>query len=153
MIYIESGKQHLYQWDNNQRLVIDNADITEVHFENAETANAYVCGVYFDDNKYVADIPNILLQSKWNIKAFGYSGESVCEAITIDVKGRDKPDDYTYTETEVKRYDTLEALIRDNYYDKATIDAKIPENMDMTNYYTKAEVDALIPPYAEEVSY
>jgi hypothetical protein len=74
-----------------------------VHFSNAITPNALVVEVV----EGTANIPNILLQNDFDIKAFGYCGQSVRESYIINVIGRTKPDDYIYTETELKTWETL----------------------------------------------
>ena len=108
---IEGGRLSFYQWDINQRLLIDNEEIEEVHFSNAYSANALVCEVYVENGSRLVNVPNILLQADLTIKAYGCCNECVREEESYLVMPREKPEDYVYTETEVKRYEDLEARI------------------------------------------
>ena len=111
MLKIEDGRLSFYQWDLNQRLVIDNPSIIEVHYTNALTSPALVCEVYEEDGIRYANVPNILLQTDWTIKAYGCCDDYVIEAETFIVNTREKPADYVYTETEIKTFSALEKRI------------------------------------------
>lgn len=111
MLKIEDGRLSFYQWDLNQRLVIDNPSIIEVHYTNALTSPALVCEVYEENDIRYADVPNILLQTDWTIKAYGCCDDHVIEAETFIVNTREKPADYVYTETEIKTFTDLEKRI------------------------------------------
>ena len=137
MFRIENGRKAFYQWDINQRLIVDNAECVEVHFSNALSSTAYVLEVYEENNNRLVNVPNVLLQGGFDLKVYGYCGECVRETATFDVISREKPNDYVYTETEVKRYEDLEKRIS-NLEQGGGVD------VDMTNYYTKAETDAAI---------
>lgn len=106
-MYLYNDKKQLHQWDLNQKVIVVNELIKEVHFTNASLGKALVVEVV----DRTANIPNILLQEAWDIKAYGYCGECVRESLVINVIPRAKPEDYVYTETEIKRYETLEAEI------------------------------------------
>lgn len=108
---IENGREHFYQWDVNQRLIIENEIIHEIHFSIATLQKALVVEVYEENGKRFADVPNILLQGYWDIKAYGYCGECVRQEKIFEVEARNKPEDYVYTETEIKRYEDLESRI------------------------------------------
>lgn len=118
-MYIYGNKKHLYQWDLNQEVVVEDSAVKYVHFSDATTGNALVTEVV--DGK--ANVPNILLQNAFDIKAYGFCGECVREEIVINVKSRVKPDDYIYTETEIKRYDDFEKDISD-LQDKISVSDK-----------------------------
>ena len=137
MLKIEDGRLSFYQWDLNQRLVIDNPSIIEVHYTNALTSPALVCEVYEENGIRYANVPNILLQTDWTIKAYGCCDDYVIEAETFIVNTREKPADYVYTETEIKRYDDLEKRI-DNLEQGGS------GEVDLTNYYTKKETDTAL---------
>lgn len=111
MLKIEDGRLSFYQWDLNQRLVIDNPSIIEVHYTNAFTSPALVCEVYEEDGIRYANVPNILLQTDWTIKAYGCCNDYVIEAETFIINTREKPADYVYTETEIKTFSALEKRI------------------------------------------
>lgn len=101
----------LYQWDLDRQIEVTDDSVSEVHFAHPGDENALVVEVDEIDGVRVASIPNILLQSSAPIKAWLTDGErTICGQI-LTVIGRAKPDDYVYTETEVKRYETLEKRI------------------------------------------
>ena len=141
MLKIEDGRLSFYQWDLNQRLVIDNPSIIEVHYTNALTSPALVCEVYEENAIRYANVPNILLQTDWTIKAYGCCDDYVIEAETFIVNTREKPADYVYTETEIKTFTDLEKRIE--YIDEKVSGIVIPET-DLTNYYTKEETNNAI---------
>lgn len=103
MIKIYDGKTQFYQWDINQKLTVDNPDIKELHFTNAAIGKALVVEVI----NGTANVPNILLQYDFDIKAYGFCGECVRDSAVFNVIGRAKPEDYVYTETEIKTWDSL----------------------------------------------
>lgn len=111
MFYIEDGREHFYQWDTDRRIVVEDPTIKEVHFCNRTGDCSLVCEVYFHDNDfggvYVANVPNILLQTDWKIRVYAYDGKHTRYDASYEVKSRTKPADYVYTETEVLNYNTL----------------------------------------------
>lgn len=111
MLIIEGGRSCLYQWDVDQRLEVVNSDVLEVHFSNAVIGAALVCEVYEEDGRRFANIPNVLLQQAWAIQAHGCCELRVRDVQVIRVVRREKPADYVYTETEVKRYEDLDKRI------------------------------------------
>ena len=112
MFKILDGREYFYQWDLNQKLIVEDDSINEVHFSNRTDGCSLVVEV---DELRQASVPNILLQDYWNIRvyAYCYSGESKYTKVEekFEVKKRSKPEDYIYTETEIKRYDDLEKRI------------------------------------------
>lgn len=111
MFILEDGREHLYQWDIDRRLQVEDATITEVHFCNKTDDCSLVVKTYTDDTydgKVYADIPNILLQETWDIRVYAYCGGKYTKVEDrFKVKARTKPSDYVYTETEVVNYETL----------------------------------------------
>ena len=152
-------RETLYQWDTNQRLLVENPLITEVHFSSVATISALVCEVYEDQGQRVVNIPNQMLQHSWLIRVYGCCGECVREENSFQVIARDKPNDYAYTETEVKNYDALEERIKyleengivvdltgyatEDYVNAAIGAIDFPET-DLSDYYTKAETNSAI---------
>jgi hypothetical protein len=106
-MYINENKDFLYQWEINQKIVVENELVKEVHFSNATISNALVVEV----KDGLADVPNVLLQQPFDIKAYGYCGESVRECFVINVVGRAKPSDYVYTETEILSLEAIDAKV------------------------------------------
>lgn len=115
MFTILDGRKHFFQWDLNRKIIVADETVTEVHFCNRTDDCALVCKVYLDAQQAVrvADVPNILLQDNWRISVYAYDGEATKHSALFDVKPRSKPDDYVYTETEVKRWEDLAQKIED----------------------------------------
>jgi len=103
MINVINGQ--LWQWDTGRQVEIklsDNITLKEVHFSNNTTPNALVV----KPKENIVDIPNILLQSHANLTVYAMitneAGEQTKESAVLGVNKRPKPDDYVYTETEIK---------------------------------------------------
>ena len=111
MYKIEDGREHFVQWDTYRRLIIDDADINEVHFCNRSSNCSLVCEVYEESGKRYANVPNLILQEALPIKVYGSCGEYTKEIGTYNVLSRTKPADYIYTETEVRRWEDNENRI------------------------------------------
>lgn len=98
---------HLTQWDYNQKLIVDinGFDFSDipapiVHFCNINSNDALSVQSIIQENKIVADIPNILLKEPYQITAYLYlmdnnSGKTIY-TIEIPVRKRPKPSDYEY---------------------------------------------------------
>lgn len=111
MFKIYDGRNEFYQWDVDQKLIVFNPEIKEVHFCNQTSDTALVCEVYNDGGLRVVDVPNILLQSTWPVKAYAHCDCATKNAHTFNVVARSKPADYVYTETEVMSYAQLEKRV------------------------------------------
>lgn len=103
------GRKLLYQWDLNRKLHVNDKSIKEVHFCNRTGE----CSLVVEVVDEMANIPNILLQSSFDIRVFGYDGEATLHEEVFKVKTRTKPAGYVYTETEVLRYEELNRRIND----------------------------------------
>ena len=110
----------LYQWEKGRQLQIFpllNNTVSYVHFSNPGDREALVVKTKEENGVFVADIPNILLQSGANVivYAVNISGESVETLVdcTFPVRKRAKPADYVYTETEVLNYAYLDKRLKD----------------------------------------
>jgi hypothetical protein len=163
MFVLEDGRKSLFQWDLDRRLIVEDPTVTEVHFCNRTDECSLVVETYLADKLY-ADIPNVLLQNRWDIRAFAYCGTGYTKVEEVfEVKPRSKPSDYVYTETEVKRYEDLEKHLderldeiakegikpdlegyaTEEYVDNAIEAIEIPE-VDLTGYATEGYVDEAI---------
>lgn len=115
MFEICNKRKQFWQWDTGQRLIVKADVCSEVHFCNGTSDCSMVCEVYEEDGLRLVDVPNILLQMPKAIKAFVYicdKDDHHTERSTVfTVFPRSKPDDYVYTETEVKSYAKLESRI------------------------------------------
>lgn len=111
MFKIYDGREQFYQWDLNRKLIIDDSSINQVHFCNKTDDCSLVCDVYEQEGKRLVDVPNILLQDTWRINVYGYDKEYTKHCAKFDIVARSKPEDYVYTETEVKTWNELEERI------------------------------------------
>ena len=112
MFAIANGRKALWQWDLNQQLTVAGS-CTEVHYLDKGSPSTLTVNV--KDGK--ADIPNILLQRPGRLVVYAYIVDAqdhhtkICEAFGI--LARPKPDDYVYTETDVKTWSDLQLQIGD----------------------------------------
>lgn len=114
MFKIDDGREHFFQWDLNRRLLIEDDSITNIHFCNKTDDCALNVEVYKDGGKRYANVPNILLQDAWSIRAYAYCGECYTKQKAVyKVEARSKPANYVYTETEVKTWERLAADIEE----------------------------------------
>ena len=118
MFKIYKGGDTFFQWDIGQRLVVEDADMDKVHFCNKTKDCSLVCDVYEDAESglRLVNVPNILLQDTFTIRAFGclVEGENIYFAKNVQVFkviARTKPEDYVYTEEELKNWSTMEEKI------------------------------------------
>lgn len=107
MFKIEDGRECFYQWDSEQRLIISDSSITEVHFCNKTDECSLVCEVYAEDGKRLVNVPNILLQENWRINVYAFRPCATKASAIFKVIPRSKPEDYLYTETEVVAVKTV----------------------------------------------
>ena len=72
MFEILNGREHFFQWDLEQKIIVNDATINEVHFSNKTDESSLVCVVEEYEGKRVANVPNILLQTDWAIHVYAY---------------------------------------------------------------------------------
>lgn len=113
MFKIYDRRTSFYQWDLNQKLVVDSNTINQVHFCNRTDDCSLVCEVYDLEGLRVVDVPNVLLQTASRIYVYGYCENYTKHEDSFVVVGRTKPTDYVYTETEVKSYEALEKRLEE----------------------------------------
>jgi hypothetical protein len=105
MFEIENNRFSFWQWDLNQRIVVEGDGFNEVHFCHETDDVALASRVYEDGGRKVANVPNILLQSAETIRAYAYVKTDNEKYTKLEawftVTARPKPADYIYTETEV----------------------------------------------------
>ena len=112
MLEILNGREHFFQWDTNQKLIIEDNEIVVVQYDNG-TGDALVCPVYEYEGQRVADVPNIMLQMPIVIKAYAACEDCVRYARAYKVEQRSRPDDYIYTETETLKYTKLLSMLEE----------------------------------------
>lgn len=111
MFKIYGDRAELWQWDLNQKLIVENDTINEVHFCDGIGNCSLVCEVYELDGLRIANIPNVILQDNCDMNIFAFikaeDGSYTKHREVIKVNRRSKPADYVYTETEVKTWEKL----------------------------------------------
>lgn len=114
MFKIYDGRKSFYQWDLNQKVIVE-TECSQVHFCNRTGDCSLVVDTYELNGKTVANVPNLLLQSAKNITIFAYlcDGEEQYTLLSevFSVTQRTRPDDYAYTETEIRTWNALEERI------------------------------------------
>ena len=111
MFKIYDGRETFYQWDINQKLIVADDSITEVHFSNRTNSYSLVCDIYNEGDLRVVSVPNVLLQTNWPIKVYAYLKDHTEVSETFKVIEKDKPEDYVYTPDEVKIWEELNGRI------------------------------------------
>ena len=130
MFKILDGRSHFWQWDLDQKLVVEGLPVgTAVQFYNGFLKDkGYATLVRQDPGKRVCDVPNILLQRDSDIKVYAYveddKGSRTVFRKTFTVKKREKPAAYSYTETATTDYpkiinEALAAAKRSGMFDGA----------------------------------
>lgn len=162
MFTLTDGRDYLYQWDINRSVRVSDPSVTEVHFCNRTGDCSLVTKVYANptDSELYADIPNILLQSPFDIRVFAYCDGYTKVEETFKVKARTKPDDYVYTETEILQYsnivarmDSLEDSLSENL--EETVNNYLDEHpvqVDLTGYAKETYVDNAIQEYDQTIT-
>lgn len=125
MFRIYDGRKAFYQWDTECKLIVDSEDITEVHYCNGSSDCALVCEVYEDGGLKVVDVPNIILQDYLRVRVYAYDGKQTRFDDCFDVIKRNKPADYVYTETEVKRWEKYVEDVEELKEDVAVLEDKV----------------------------
>jgi hypothetical protein len=111
MFKIYDGRSHFYQWDTNQKLIVEDSSITEVHFCNRTDECSLVREVYKEGGINLVNVPDILFTKCFRVYVYGYDGNCTKQSRGFEVFGRSKPADYVYTETEVKCWEDHEERI------------------------------------------
>lgn len=107
MFKIYDGRETFYQWDINQKLIVADDSITEVHFSNRSDNLSLVRDIYNEGDLRVVFVPNVLLQTNWPIKVYAYRKDHTEVSQTFKVIAKAKPQDYVYTPDEVKTWEEL----------------------------------------------
>ena len=125
---IYDGRDSFYQWDIDRKLIVDDAEITQVHFCNRTDEDSLVCETYEENGLTLVNVPNILLQQDWRINAYAYDKNYTKFSDQFNVVRRAKPENYVYTETEILNYNSL-------------LDRVEKVEVDLTGYATEKYVD------------
>lgn len=110
---LTDGRGELYQWDTGRTLTVDDATVTQVHFQN----RAYGRTINVDVNNGAAVIPDELLQKPGELRVYAFSGTAESGFTKVErvfnVVRRNKPNDYMFTPTEQKSLEGLQKQIGD----------------------------------------
>lgn len=161
MFKLQDGRTHLWQWDLDRYVIVEDNTIPEVHFDNRTSD----CALVVEVKDGLAAIPNILLQDARPIRVYAYIDDKYTlleEQFTV--KSRTKPSDYVYTETEIKSYEYLERKLTeieekgfseetvakavDNHFEQHPIEFELKDD---SNGNVTLQLNLI--PDAEEVSY
>ena len=147
MFRIYDGRDEFYQWDVDRKLIVEDASVNQVHFCNRSSDCSLVCEVRTEDGLRVVDVPNIILQSDWKVRAYAYDVNYTKHENVFKIIASTKPEDYVYTETEVLNYNTL--LERINDIDEnigQVVEDYLAENpieVDLSGYATKEDLETI----------
>lgn len=132
MFSIYDGRTQFYQWDKNQKLIVNDGSIIQVHFANCLCANARVCETYTDGAITLVDVPNELITQDYDIKVWGYDGNATKHCAVFEVAKRTKPADYIHTDEELKTWEELESRVEE-------LENNQPADIDLDNYVKKTD--------------
>ena len=112
-ITLTDGRGELYQWDTGRTLTVDDATVTQVHFQN----RAYGRTIDVDVKDGAAIIPDELLQKAGDLRVYAFAGTAASGYTKVErvynIVRRNKPNDYMYTPTEQKSLEGLQNQIGD----------------------------------------
>lgn len=116
-IEIDDGSDAMWRWDKGRRVILhDVTEGTEVHFANDKSRmNAFVQKAYEDSGRVYADVPNVILQTAGTMYVYiymddGSTGQTKYKK-RINIYDREKPDDYIYTEEEIRLLDVISSRV------------------------------------------
>ena len=118
MFKIYDGRTSFWQWDTNQKLIVLDDRVTEVHFSNRNMEHSITKDVYELDGKRVCNVPDIILQLPRNLVAYAYADGKTLKSVKFAVIKRPIPDDYVAEKEEdiddiSRRLEVLESALKD----------------------------------------
>lgn len=132
---VENGR--LYQWDIGRTIKvspISGEAIDEVHFAYGTDEDALRRELH--DGK--AEIPNVLLQRHGQMRVWAVvndeDGRQTIQNAYLNVRERNKPEDYIYTDEEVRRYEELEARLDEETGKYNEVDERLDRLENDENY-------------------
>ena len=130
---VEGDCAQLYQWDLGRRLILTGfGPDTQAHFGQGDAA--LVIAAYDDGGVLYADIPNICLQRAGMLYVYIYSPANTRTrtAAAFSVWARPKPEDYVFTEDDIRRWDDVITAVQDEYI-RMTSEDLLPALQEMYN--------------------
>ena len=128
MFKIYDGRTNFWQWDTNQKLIVLDNSIAEVHFSNRDMSHSITKYVYEKDGMRLCNVPDIILQLPRNLVAYAYANGATVKSVKFAVMKRAIPDGYVAGQTDDiekklsqidTRLDALDESKADNiYYDE-----------------------------------
>ena len=104
---LSNGLDHVYQWDGDITATItEPEDVKEVHFRWGSRA------VSLAVTDQTVKIPVELMQLPQDIVCWAYTPDHTMDMAKIPLYQRAKPDDYAYTPTEIKTWESLDERIK-----------------------------------------
>ena len=103
------AKKSLFQWDLNQRFIVNDPLIIQAHYYVSAKEAPLSCEVFEENGLFLVEIPNILLQKAGNYRVYAYHQDSTIDVMQFEVKPRPKPANYIYEETELVTINSLVA--------------------------------------------
>lgn len=97
---IYDGRTNFWQWDTNQKLIVLDETITEVHFSNRDMNHSITRQVYEKDGVRMCNIPDIILQLPRNLVAYAYADCTTVKSVKFAVIKRPIPDGYVMDQSE-----------------------------------------------------
>lgn len=111
MLTLTDGRDKLYQWDTDVFATVDDESINEVHFSHLWYGENYNVEV----KNGTVRVPDEVLQNGADIYVWAYiateNGGVTKRDCTLNVTKRPKPNDYVYTATERKNFESLQKQI------------------------------------------
>lgn len=149
-ITINDGRKEFYQWDVNQKLLLENmpAD-SKIHFARSGDDEAVVVEIQRVNNTYTANVPNFVLQTEGIFYAYVYEKNNEREDTvykkSFRVNGREKPTSYIYKETELFTFEQIKKELLDKINN---IDEIIKTKSD-DEFLEQMSEDGMIEPIAD----
>ena len=110
---LTDGRGELYQWDTGRTLTVDDATVTQVHYQN----RAYGRTIDVDVKDGSAIIPDEILQKPGDLRVYAFSGTAESGFTKVErvfnIVRRNKPNDYMFAPTEQKSLEGLQKQIGD----------------------------------------
>ena len=141
--------EHLYQWDNGQKLSISGVGTTaDIHFANKKSEKALVVTPTITSGAMVAFIPNSLLAEPYPIIAYVYvpsdDGARTLKTVTIAVEARKQPSDFVLDEDEgITTLESISQLVNEMIQSATNQINTAVSNMqtDYTNFKNTIQVE------------
>ena len=107
MFKIYDGREYFFQWDLDRKLVVEDKTINKVYFCNRLGNCSIMRCVYEVEGIRLVDVPNLILQDSFRMYVYGYDTNYTKHSDTFEIKARTKPEDYFYTDEEIKLWDEV----------------------------------------------